>query len=136
MQIATALAQPLSIHRHCMQQLIHESLVFDQANCQGFLAGSGTLIESNSRSATAAKTSLIGVYLKTDAQGEADHRQAALLQQQFVKATGREPSFYLLLECSHKGRTEAWPFADAALTQALDLDMLEDGDLYPVATSR
>ncbi|OIO73493.1 MAG: hypothetical protein AUJ57_04250 [Zetaproteobacteria bacterium CG1_02_53_45] len=119
-----------------MQQLIHESLIFDQANCRGFLTGSGRLIESNRRSATAADDSYMGVYLKTDSQGVADRRQATLLQQLFVKATGREPSFYLLLECSHKGRTEAWPFADAALTQALDLDMLEDGDLYPVATSR
>ncbi len=137
MQTATAPTQELSIHRHCMQQLIHESLIFDQANCHGFLSGSGVLIESSSRTAqTTDLSSLMGIYLRTDEQGRVDHKQSALLQQQFANVTARQPDFYLILQCGHKGRTDALLFSDVELSHPLELDMLEDGDLYPASSSR
>jgi len=137
MQIATAPTQELSIHRHCIQQLIHESLIFDQSNCHGFLSGSGVLIESSNRTTQPADpSSLMGVYQKTDEHGLVDHKQTAWLQQQFAKTTARQPDFYLILQCGHKGRTDALLFSDIELNHPLELDMLEDSDLYPTASSR
>ncbi|GAV19992.1 hypothetical protein MMIC_P0953 [Mariprofundus micogutta] len=132
MQSAYLPAQELSIHRHCMQQLIHQSLIFDQENCHGFLIGSGQLIRSNSRTAQSVDpAALLGVYLRSNEQGKIAPARPSSLQQQFIKATGREPDCYMVLQCGNKGRTDALLFSDIELSQPLELEMLEDGVCTP-----
>jgi len=130
-------AQNSSIYRHCMQQLIQQALLMEQTACHGFLAGSGNIIKETvtQTAADINSSTLRGIYQCTDQQGHVDHKLTALLQQQFSQLTNRAPDYYMLLQCSHKGRVDALLFADNDFKQPLELDMQEDGDLYPVLAS-
>lgn len=139
MQSSKLPAHNISIYRHCMQQLIHQALLLEQADCRGFLAGSGHTIQATvaeaDRARTIAPSTLQGIYHSTDDQGQSDLEAVALLQRRFTALTGRFPDYYMVLQCAHKGRMDALLFSDRELTRPLELEMQEDGDLYPIPAS-
>jgi len=140
----------ISIHRHCMQQLLHDAISCSviekekQDYCQGLLAGGGNMIKKNldvtgntrlSQDASAdffANASdngpITGVYLSTNATCIFKPDRFRGLIDLVQKHHGQSPDFYLLLELSHKGRVDALLFADAALTTPMTLNMQEDGN--------
>lgn len=123
-----------------MQQLIHDALLHEQSGCDGFLAGSGFMIESaitgSASEADIASLGLKGIYQATDTRGQLDRAKSVILQRRFECLTGSTPDYFMLLQCGNKGRVDALLFADADQQQPLELDMQEDGDLYPVPASR
>jgi len=139
--------QEVFIHRHCMQQLLHDAiscLSSEQDDCQGLLAGGGNMIKKNL--AVTKKPSLsqqayasfcadfadneakVGVYFSTRIAYTSSPERLNNLIDAVQTHYGHRPDYYLRLELSHKGRADARLFADAECTRSITLNMQEDGD--------
>ncbi|MBL4775843.1 MAG: hypothetical protein JKY87_07315 [Mariprofundus sp.] len=129
--------QEVFIHRHCMQQLLHEAINHKQNKCHGLLTGSGNVI-TNRLSVTNKPLSaitfsqqynekevIIGTYLATKQR----HKKAIedTLKQLTLKSkqTHNTPFYYLILYLDHKGRIDAHLYADPELNNPITLNMRE-----------
>jgi len=125
------------IHRHCMQQLLHEAISNGKKPCGGLLTGSGNIV-TNCFSVTQKlampscptsniKTagSLCGVYIATDNNGAVNQTQLTTLQHRCQQLQNKSPDYYLILCLDHKGRIDAFMYSDATCETAITLNMQE-----------
>lgn len=133
----------ISIHRHCMQRLLHEAMGSAPKPCGGLLIGSNSIIESalpaigtSSHDMDTATIPLIGIYLSVNLGQQPDQTVMEELSALHEAKSGRCPEHILLLDLSQQGRIDATLFSDMALAYPQSLEMLEDGALYPVSSNR
>jgi len=133
----------LSIRRHCMQNLLQSVLMNEHHSCSGLFARSGNIVESQlnvtqkmlsgeqqmMEHIKQQQTELADRHLRICGIYHSTHVSQAnitLLIKLYQSALGHTPECYLLLDPDHLGRIDARLYHDAAHSQSISLNMIED----------
>jgi len=121
-----------------MQQLLHEAITREQNHCCGLLMGKGNVV-TNSLPVTDKlfpatslasdddhKEVILGAYLATDVDGQIDLETIAKMAKIAAQFGHQKAFYYLILYLDHKGRIDAYMYADPELNSPVTLSMRED----------